>query len=152
MSEDVARNKATALRFYEEFWCAGNAAAADELVAPDIDHGQLPAGWPAGRDGFKRLVETWRTGFPDMHEDVLLMLGEGDWTASWFRLRGTHLGPFYGLAATGRSVDVRGVDLLRHHDGRIVQWVYAEDALGLFSQLGGLPPDLGEVAGPQPTG
>jgi steroid delta-isomerase-like uncharacterized protein len=145
------RNKRLALRFYEEFWTKGNADAADELVAEDVDHGQMPDGWPPGREGFKRLVRTWREAFPDMREEVSLLIAEGDWTAGWFRLRGTHRGDFYGLPATGRHVDIRGVDLLRFRDGRIVQWIYSEDALGLFLQLGAFPPDIGQVAGPSPS-
>lgn len=150
MTDEEERNKRLALRFYDEFWTAGNADAADELVAEDIEHGQLPDGWPEGREGFKRLVWTWREAFPDMREEVLLMIAEGDWTASWFRLRGTHRGDFYGVPGTGRRVEVHGVDLLQFRDGRIVRWIYSEDALGLFSQLGSLPPDLRRVAGPEP--
>ena len=33
MSTETERNKEVVRRFYEEFWCRGNAAAADELVA-----------------------------------------------------------------------------------------------------------------------
>ena len=152
MTPEVERNKAVARRFYEEFWCRGNPDAADEIVAEDVDHGQNPPGWPRGRDGFKRLVTTWRSAFPDMHEEILLMIAEGDWVASAFRLRGTHQGPFYGLEATGRRVDIRGVDLLRIVDGQVVEWIYSEDALGLFEQLGGLPPDVADVAGPAISG
>jgi steroid delta-isomerase-like uncharacterized protein len=141
------RNKEIARRFYEEFWCRGNAGAADELVAEDIEHAQLPEGWPSGRAGFKELVRVWREGFPDMHEDVLLMVAEDDWVASRFRLSGTHEGPFYGLEPTGRRVEIEGVDMLRIEDGRIVEWLYSEDALGLFEQLGATPPDAASVAG-----
>ncbi len=141
-------NREIVRRFYEEFWCRGNAAAADELVAEDIVHEQLPDGWPAGREGFKELVRVWREGFPDMHEELLQMVCEGDWVASRFRLTGTHRGDFYGLAATGRRVEVEGVDFLRIEGGRIAEWIYAEDAFGLFRQLGSMPPDLDSVAGP----
>lgn len=140
-------NKALARRFYEEFWCNGNADAADALVAETITHGQLPPGWPSGREGFKAIVRLWRRGFPDMHEAIEFMIAEGDRVASRFHLTGTHLGPFYDLAPTGRRVDIHGIDLLRIADGRIVDWVYQEDTLGLFLQLGRMPGDLGAVAG-----
>jgi steroid delta-isomerase-like uncharacterized protein len=145
---DTARNKEVALRFYDEFWNKGNPDAADEIVSEDIDHGQMPDDWPTGREGFKRLVRVWREAFPDMTEDVDIVLADGDWTASRFTLRGTHRGDFYGIAATGRRIEITGVDLLRFEDGRIVEWIYNEDALGLFAQLGQFPADLAEVAGP----
>ena len=81
-----------------------------------------------------------------MHEELLQMVCEGDWVASRFRLTGTHRGGFYGLAATGRRVEVEGVDFLRIEGGRIAEWIYAEDAFGLFRQLGSMPPDLESVA------
>ncbi len=134
-------------RFYEEFWTRGNAVAADELIAEDLGHEAFPPDWPAGREGFKRLVQVWREGFSDMSEEVEFMVAEGDRVAARFVLRGTHDGPFYGMPGSGRRVEVRGVDMVRIVDGRIVEWSYAEDALGLFRQLGGVPPDLGAVAG-----
>jgi predicted ester cyclase len=133
--------------FYERFWRLGDEAAADALVAEAVVHGQFPAGWPSGREGVKRLVREWRTGFPDMDEEVLLVVHEGEWVTSRFRLTGTHTGPFYGLAPTGRRVDITGIDALRVRDGRIVEWHYQEDALGLFAQLGRFPDDLSSVAG-----
>ncbi len=140
-------NKALARRFYEEFWCKGNAAAADELVAEDIEHGQVPPGWPHGREGFKEVVRLWRRGFPDMHEEIEFMIAEGDHVVSRFHLTGTHRGPFYDLAPTGRRVDIHGIDVLRFAHGRIAEWVYQEDTLGLFQQLGRMPGDLAGVAG-----
>jgi steroid delta-isomerase-like uncharacterized protein len=141
-------NRELARRFYEEFWTRGNAAAADELIAEDLVHEQFPDGWPAGRDGFKRLVETWRAAFPDMRETVSQMLVDGDWVAARFTLSGTHRGDFYGIPPTGRRVTAQGVDLLRFSNGVIAEWVYFEDALGVFAQLGALPPELSDVAGP----
>jgi len=146
MSKSEA-NKALARRFYEEFWCKGNAEAADELVARDIEHGQLPAGWPKGRDGFKEVVRLWRRGFSDMQEEIEWLVAEDDWVIGRFRLTGTHDGPFYGMAPTGRRVDIHGIDALRIRNGYIVEWVYQEDTLGLFRQLGRMPEDLAGVAG-----
>ena len=132
-------NKALMRRFYEEFWCRGNAEAVDELVTPDfVDH-QLPRGWPAGPEGLKRLVREWRTGFPDMHEDVEDLIAEGDRVAGRFVITGTHKGSFMGLAATGRSVRLTGIDIVRVRDGRIAEWWYSEDAMGLLRQLGRIP-------------
>ncbi|MGE3231769.1 MAG: ester cyclase [Hyphomicrobium sp.] len=140
-------NKALARRFYEEFWCKGNAEAADALVAEDVIQPQLPPGWPIGREGFKQVVRLWRRGFPDMHEDIELLVAEGDWVIGRFRLTGTHRGPFYDLEPTGRRVDIHGIDALRIVDGRVVEWIYQEDTLGLFQQLGRMPGDVGGIAG-----
>ena len=141
-------NEQLARRFYEDFWTRGNADAADDLVAEDLVHEQFPEGWPAGREGFKRLVRTWRAAFPDMRETVSQVLSDGDWVVARFTLRGTHRGDFYGIPATNKTVEARGVDLLRFRDGLIAEWIYCEDALGVFAQLGALPADLSGIAGP----
>jgi SnoaL-like polyketide cyclase len=65
-----ADNKRLMRRFTEEFWNRGNIAFADEIVAEDLIHDQLPPDWPQGREGFKRLVQTWRVAFPDLHEHL----------------------------------------------------------------------------------
>lgn len=135
-----ADNRKLARRFYEEFWCEGNADAADERVAEDIKHEQFPACWPRGREGFKRLVHAPRRGFPDMHETILRLFADGDRVVGHFRLEGTHVGDFYGVVATGKRVSVEGIDLLRFEHGQIAEWIYFEDALSVFAQLGAEPP------------
>ena len=42
-------NKRLMRRFTEEFWNRGNIAFADEIVAEDLIHDQLPSDWPQGR-------------------------------------------------------------------------------------------------------
>jgi predicted ester cyclase len=36
-------------------------------------------------------------------------------------MRGTHLGTFMGVPATGRRFEILGLDMMRIRDGRIVQ-------------------------------
>jgi steroid delta-isomerase-like uncharacterized protein len=143
---DPQRNKAIALRFYAEFWNRGNEAAADELIAKELIHEQFPAGWPTGRQGFKRLVQRWRAAFPDMAERVGPIVAEGQWVASRFVLTGTHRGEFYGIPATMRSIEISGIDLLRIDGGLIAEWIYHEDTLSIFRQLGHTPADWDTVA------
>lgn len=50
-------------------------------------------------------------------------------------LTGTHQGEFEGVAATGRRVEVRGLQLGRFEDGQIVERWGATDMAGLLSQL-----------------
>lgn len=127
-------------RFYEEFWNNGNADAADELVHPNVVDHQLYPGQEQGIDGFKRLVREWRIGFPDMTEEIEEIIVQGEIAVGRFRLRGTHDGPFLGQEPTGRSVDIRGIDMVRVVDGRITDFWYNEQTLEFLQQLGVLPP------------
>ena len=136
---DEARNKALMRRFYEELWSKGNVEAIPELVAEDfVDH-QASAGQPSGREELAELVVMWRTGFPDMQETVEDLVSEGDKVVGRFLMRGTHRGEFLGVAPTGRSVTMSGIDVVRVAGGKISEFWYAEQMLELMQQLGAAP-------------
>jgi predicted ester cyclase len=50
--------------------------------------------------------------------------------------RGTHGGEFFGVPATGKSVTVGVIDIVRYDDGQIVEHWNQVDMLGLMQQLG----------------
>ena len=108
---------------------------------------------PVGRPAARASNDSSTPGalhFPVARRSPLrCLLGDGDWVVARFTLEGTHSGDFYGIPATQRKVTAEGVDLLRFRDGLIAEWIYYEDALGVFAQLGALPPDLSHVAGPR---
>lgn len=138
MSEEV-RNKALMRRFYEELWSRGNLEAIPELVAEDfVDH-QAPVGQTSGREELAGLVLMWRTGFPDMQETVEDLISEGDKVTGRFLMRGTHRGEFMGIAPTGRSVTMSGIDIVRIVNGEISEFWYAEQMLELMQQLDAAP-------------
>ncbi|HEV2092692.1 MAG TPA: ester cyclase [Rubrobacter sp.] len=138
MSEEV-QNKVLMRRFYEELWSRGNLEAIPELVAEDfVDH-QAPVGQPSGRGGLAGLAVMWRTGFPDMQETVEDLISEGDKVMGRFLMRGTHGGELMGVAPTGRSVTMGGIDVVRIADGKISEFWYAEQMLELMQQLGAAP-------------
>jgi steroid delta-isomerase-like uncharacterized protein len=136
------RNKDVLRRFYEEFWCNGNVAAAEELVADDyVDHQPVP-GLPEGKAGFQQLVQIWRTGFPDMIEVIDDLIAEGDKVVGRFTFHGTHTGTFLGIAPTGLKVSMTGIDVVRIRDGKITEFWYAEQLHDLLRQLGALPDSI----------
>lgn len=132
-------NKATVARIYAVCWNEGDMKVIDEIFDADVRHEQFPPGWPTGREGFKTLVKFWRDAFPDLNEIAVDLIADGDQVASRFRLRGTHEGEFYGIPVTGREVDIYGAEIFRFKGGKVVDYVYHEDTLGLFFQLGALP-------------
>jgi hypothetical protein len=63
----------------------------------------------------------------------------GDRVTVLWTLRGTSLGPFAGLAPTGRPYEEQGSFVFRVHDGQIVEtWVRARTAENL-RQAGAVP-------------
>jgi len=88
------------------------------------------------QDRVRRTFVSHSTSFPDITITVEEMIAEGDKVAMQWRFQGTHRGEFQGVAATGRTVDWRGVDVYEVRDGRIVGVVRAADNLAILQQLG----------------
>lgn len=114
----------------------GRLDALDELVAPDsVDHDPAPGQGP-GPDGFKAFFAEMRTAFPDLHVDVETLVADEDQVAFAYTLTGTHQGPFQGHDATGKPIEVRGVQISKFADGKLVERWGSSDELGIMTQLG----------------
>ena len=80
-----------------------------------------------------------RTAFPDIRYTTEEVIGEGDTVVARTTLRGTHTGPFLGLAPTGRRVEQAQIHILRFAGGKAVEHRAVRDDLGLLRQLGAIP-------------
>jgi predicted ester cyclase len=74
--------------------------------------------------------------FPDLQHTIETELVEGSLIGCVATLRGTHLGPFMGIAPTGKQVSFMLLLIDRIIDGKIVQHWAIPDFLSLFQQLG----------------
>ena len=74
--------------------------------------------------------------FPDMHHTIETELAEGNLVACVSTVRGTHLGPFMGIAPTGKQVSFMVLWVDRIVDGTIVEHWGLPDFLSLFRQVG----------------
>ena len=129
-------NKAALRRFYEEVLNGNDLGAVDQLLATDaVDH-TLGS---RGLEAYKQFFRTVHQAFPDMHVEVHDMIAAEDLVAARVTYSGTHDGEFVGVPATGRRVEVSGVDFLRMRDGKQVEHWGGVDMLGLLQQLGVMP-------------
>lgn len=129
-------NKQLVQYTYAALFNSGNLAIADEVVSADfVNHG-TPPHVPGGPEGLRQMVVMLRTAFPDLHYEIKEIIGEGDWIAARTILRGTHNGPFFGIAPTGRQVVQEQIHLIRFANGKGVENREVRDDLGLLQQLG----------------
>ncbi|CAA9410824.1 MAG: hypothetical protein AVDCRST_MAG55-1338 [uncultured Rubrobacteraceae bacterium] len=131
-------NKELVRRFVEEFWNEGNAATADELMAPDAEI-HIPTGEVVDLDGLKGFAATFRGSFPDWHSTLEELVAEGDRVAERWTGRGTHLGELQGIPPTGKRVEAPGSVFYRLVEGKIVEFRGQLDMMGLMQQLGAMP-------------
>jgi steroid delta-isomerase-like uncharacterized protein len=125
-------------RIYDEGFNQGRAEVADEIIAADaVDHELQGARGPAA---LKEALALFRGAFPDLKVTMEDAIAEGDRVAARFAMTGTHKGEFQGIAPTGKSVKVGGIDIVRFEGGKMVEhWGYT-DQVGLMQQLGIMPP------------
>jgi predicted ester cyclase len=87
-----------------------------------------------------RLTESFRrllTAFPDATVEIEWTSCDADRAAGWAAIRGTHLGEWRGLPATGRSIDVHGMLAVQVTPENDVEdfWL-ANDWLSIATQIG----------------
>jgi steroid delta-isomerase-like uncharacterized protein len=128
-------------RFYKEIIEGGNLALIDELATNDyVDHEEALPGQPPGKEGVRYFVNAIRTAFPDIKvKTIEASLADGAMEACHVILTGTHRGEMAGMAATGKSVEFGGTDIIRVEDGKVAEHWGTTDNLGLMRQLGAIP-------------
>jgi len=122
-------------------WQRGDAAATLRLYASDF----VDRGHPSGRSGTGGEnvagIRALYAAFPDFDtaiEELIVDTERGAVAIRW-TATGTHRGPFFGVAATGRRIAFAGIEMLRIRDGLIVERAGEWDAHSLLRQLGALP-------------
>ena len=126
-------------RLFAEALNQGNLAVVDDVMAlGQFAHNEFTGG-TNGPEGFKRLIATFRTAFPDLHCTVENEIREGDQVAAHWTMRGTHMGFFLGNPPTGKQVQAHGIIFARSEEGLIVEYWMLNDQFGLLQQLGIIP-------------
>ena len=133
------QNKALVRLLLEDDISKGNVAVAEQIIAPDFYDHTNPPGMQHGIEGHKAIVALFRAAFPDQWWHIEELIAEGDRVVARTTMRGTHLGDFFGIPATGRPVTLSGVHILRIAGGKIAEHWGNNDDLGLMRQLGVVP-------------
>jgi len=94
-----------------------------------------------GPEEFKQAFVGFAAAFSDFRTTIDLIVAEDDLVVVYGVASGTHDGPFMGLPPTGNVLRWTGIAIYRlDADGRIAERWQEIDGLGLFGQLGLLPP------------
>ena len=135
-------NKVLARYYLEQIFNHKNLAAIEEFVAHNVLDHSLPPGFPAGLAGYGGRVTELLQAFPDLHLEYQDFTCEADRVLARYTLSGTHQGEFAGVSATGKAVQVSGMEMLRFKDGKVIERWNELDLLGFFQQLGVISEEL----------
>ena len=137
MSE-LEKNKTLVARINKEFIEGGNLETFMEIFAEDFVNHTAPPGTPADRNGvvyfFNHLL---KPAFPDLKVEIHDMTAEGDKVATRKSFHATHLGDFFGIPPTHKSVTMDVIDIIQLRDGKYVGHWGILDMQGLMAQLNG---------------
>jgi steroid delta-isomerase-like uncharacterized protein len=132
----IEQNKTIVSEFIDRLFTKGDLGAVDAFLTEDFVNHDPPFGATADREGMRAAGAMFRGAFPDWHSDRGLLIGEGDLVVEQFTASGTQRGEIMGVAATGRTVTLAGINVFRIRDGRIAERWGRLDDLGLLGQLG----------------
>ena len=135
----MADGKAVVRRLTDEVFINGNLGVIEELVAENfVDNDPIP-GFDAGRDGLRMMASLVKDGFSDKKMILDEFYQDGDMVTENWAMRGRHTGEFMGVQPQGGEVTVRGMELWKVRDGKIVEHWGVVDMLTAFTQMGGFP-------------
>jgi steroid delta-isomerase-like uncharacterized protein len=140
----ITRRKAVEAqaRSYFDAIAARDPAAIAALWSDDGVDDIVPVGVLRGPGEIAAFFRELFAAAPDIETTVTrLVAGERQAAVEW-RMTGHFTGePFQGIDATGRRVDVRGLDLMDIEDGKIVGNTGYYDGMAFARQIGLLPPE-----------
>jgi len=132
--EDGERYVRIAQRWFTEGW-AGNLVMADDIFSEELRTNGVHVGvaGPVGR------IRDRLAGFPDVTTSIQDIFVSGDKLAVTLVWRGTHTGPYGGVAATGKPVEVRDTAIWHFRDGKVTEILTLQDQFAILKQIGYLP-------------
>jgi predicted ester cyclase len=130
------QNKEIVRRTHAEVWSKGNMEIIDELYDTDYIAHWTSGPDTQGLDGLREVILEARTAFPDLTEDIVQIVAEGDLVVTRFSSSGTFEGCIMGISPKNKKVTRQEMAIHRIVNGKIVeQWTVA-DSLVLMQQLG----------------
>ena len=128
---------------YVERYNAGDLDGVMDLYAEDATQ-IMPEGLFEGRDAIRERLARDLVACPDIDWTVLSFVEQGNTFADEWSFVATHTGPFQlpdgtEFPATGKRVELRGMELVQVRDGKIVVDNLYYDNMAVFAQLGLVP-------------
>ena len=135
----LAANVAIALRFKKSQGTPAMPQVEKEVLGANYDRvrgGNFHLANNGREQGWAHPGMYLRDAFPDRVDVMEQVIADGDRVGLLFRVTATHTGPFFGIAPTGRKIDVYEIAWLRIKDGQMIEGWFMMDETALLKQLG----------------
>jgi steroid delta-isomerase-like uncharacterized protein len=139
-AQDAGASRAVAERFAATL-SAHDIAAFSDLFEDDYVNHQVSAAAPpppaekTPKQATIGFFAARLAGIPDLQVAVEAVVAAPDQVAASFVYTGTHGGPLYGVAATGKHLRFTSCDIFRLRAGKIAEHWGMGDIAGVLAQL-----------------
>jgi len=124
-------------RLYHSIWNERRLEFIDKVIAPTHALGDpTVSGGGVGPAAYRRQVERFIAGLPDLKFNVDDTVTEKDKLVVAWTITGTHKGDFLGVPATNKKVSFSGITINQIAGGKIIESTVIWDGLGLLEQFG----------------
>jgi len=124
-------------RLYHSIWNERRLEFIDKVIAPTHALGDpTVSGGGVGPAAYRRQVERFIAGLPDLRFNVDDTISEKDKLVVAWTITGTHKGDFLGVPATNKRVSFSGITINQIANGKIIESTVIWDGLGLLEQFG----------------
>lgn len=114
-------NKEIVKQYIENVLNTGNAEDLSTFISPHYTEILNNKKYHLGIKGIRRKIAGIREIYPDLKLSIDLQITEGDWVVTSYVMNGTQRGSWMGIKPTGKTVEVRGVNMDRVVDNRITE-------------------------------
>jgi steroid delta-isomerase-like uncharacterized protein len=124
-------------RLYHSIWNERRLEFIEHVIAEThAISDPTVAGGAVGPAAYRRQVERFLTGLPDLHFEVDDTITEKDKLVVYWTITGTHRGEFLGVPPTNKQVSFSGITINQIRNGKIIESTVIWDGLGLLEQFG----------------
>jgi len=133
----AAAHKEVFGRLYHSVWNDRRLEFLEKVIVKSHALGDpTVSGGGVGPAAYRRQVERFLTGFPDLKFTVDETVSEKDRMVVAWTMTGTHRGEFLGIPPTNRKISFSGISIHQIAEGKILESTAQWDVLALMQQLG----------------
>ena len=121
--------------WYHEMWNNWNKGVMPQILDEKITFRGSLGMEKKGYEGLSEYIDFIQTAFPDFHNEIELIITEGDKSFAKLKYSGTHVGKVFKIEPTHKKIEYYGSAVFSFQNGRIIDvWVLG-DVYGLLKQI-----------------
>ncbi|MBK8969759.1 MAG: ester cyclase [Saprospiraceae bacterium] len=131
------QNAETVRLWFEEGWNHNrNEELLERVFAPNWEDGNpLRPDQTTGIEGMREFVRYYQTAFSDAHFTITHLFATDAQVALRYEVSAIHIGPAFGVEATGKHFTSTGILIYDMEKGRIRRTWQELDLMGIMKQL-----------------